>query len=145
MTDESGQDIAEAYKYLNITPNDFTSDQYIINAYRSRLEDTSASNQPQLKQMLLRLGNARQSQRLLDAATDGKTTVDKVNCAHSLTWTAMETYEQALAWLGAEASWPDESILTLHTAKVSFSFHFTITCVHTNFGGSRPLFCVLDG
>ena len=33
----------------------------------------------------------------------------------------METYEQALSWLGAEASYPDDSILTLHTTKITDS------------------------
>jgi len=31
---------------------------------------------------------------------------------------ALETYDQALNWLGAESDYPDDAIITLHTAKV---------------------------
>lgn len=112
------KDTLEAYKQLDISSITSVSDDFIIGRYRSRMEDTGPAMQPHLKAILKTLGNARQSQKLLDAASDGQFSPGLTR-AQMLMFVVIKTYDQALAWLGAEHGYADESILTLHTAKVS--------------------------
>jgi len=67
------QELQEAYNFLDVDPS--TSDSFIVNKYRSRLDDTGLSMQMQMKQMLQKLGRARGSQILLDAASDSQYTM----------------------------------------------------------------------
>jgi len=59
-----------AYDYLDVDPQ--ASDEYIIGKYRSRLADTGPSMHAQIKSMLEKLGRARMSQALRDAASDSE-------------------------------------------------------------------------
>ncbi|KAF2155379.1 cysteine proteinase [Myriangium duriaei CBS 260.36] len=94
--------IDEAYRYLGFAPSVAVTDEIIIDRYRSRMQDTGPSAQPALRAMLKSLASARQSRALLDAASD-----------------TIDTYDQALSWLGAVSDYPDESIVTLFTTKVA--------------------------
>ncbi|KAF2220002.1 hypothetical protein BDZ85DRAFT_205147 [Elsinoe ampelina] len=94
--------IAEAYGFFSIDTKSNLTDQMIVDRYKSRMEDTAASQRPVARTMLKRIGTLRNSRLLLDTASD-----------------TIDNYEQALSWLGAEKSYPDDSILTLHTAKVA--------------------------
>lgn len=94
--------VLEAYQYLGFDPKMPITDQEILDRFRSRMQDTGPSAQPALRGMLKRLATIRQSAALTDAADD-----------------VVETYDQALAWLGAMSDYPDESILTLYTSKIT--------------------------
>lgn len=72
MISQYWQEISNAYKFFNLNPANVISDDYIIGQFKSRMEDTGPSAQPELKLQLRILGNARGSQRLLDTATDGE-------------------------------------------------------------------------
>lgn len=67
------KDILEAFKYFDVSPTSSNNDEIILGRYRSRLDDSSPSAQPHIKAMLKRVGHARGSQKLIDAASDGKT------------------------------------------------------------------------
>lgn len=92
--------IEEAYQFLDVDPS--VSDTFIADKYRSRYDDTGPSMRPRMKEMLQRLVYARQSQELFNIVTD-----------------SLESYQQALSWLGAKEEYNDEAIITLHTTKVS--------------------------
>ncbi|KAF4556212.1 Ubiquitin carboxyl-terminal hydrolase-like protein 8 [Elsinoe fawcettii] len=96
--------VEEAFAYFSIDLKSNLTDQMIVDRYRSRMEDTASSQQPHAREMLKRIGTVRQSRLLIDAASD-----------------TIETYEQALSWIGADKSYPDESILTLFTTKTADS------------------------
>lgn len=64
------QECNEAYNFLDVDPS--VSDEFIVSKYRSRMDDTGPSMQGQMKQMLQKLGRARGSKLLLDAAADSK-------------------------------------------------------------------------
>ena len=96
--------IDSAYRYLGFNTHDTFSDQTIIDRYQSRLVDTGPSGQAELRDKLKTLATARQSSVLADAAND-----------------TINTYPQALLWLGAESHYTDEAILTLFAAKVGDS------------------------
>jgi len=47
--------------------------------------------------------------------------------------TAIETYDQALNWLGAERDYADDAIPVLHTTKVNMRHSFTCILFFTSF------------
>ncbi|KAG9658654.1 cysteine proteinase, partial [Aureobasidium melanogenum] len=95
----SRKDIVQAYKTLGINPDfqENVDDQEIIGLYKSRWSDSSTAGQSDLKIALKTVGQARNSRYILDTAAD-----------------TVETYEQALAWLGADASQADDTIVALY-------------------------------
>ncbi|KAH0273371.1 cysteine proteinase, partial [Aureobasidium melanogenum] len=95
----SRKDIIQAYKTLGINPDfqENVDDQEIIGLYKSRWSDSSTAGQSDLKIALKTVGQARNSRYILDTAAD-----------------TVETYEQALAWLGADASQADDTIVALY-------------------------------
>lgn len=94
------RDIDEAYQFLDIDKT--ADDAYIVSKFRSRYDDTGPSMRPHMKHMLQRLAQARGSSVLQDAASD-----------------TLETYEQAIAWLGAHPDQADDVMVVLHTTKVA--------------------------
>ncbi|CAD0082360.1 unnamed protein product, partial [Aureobasidium vineae] len=108
----SKKDIIQAYKALGIDPDvqNTIDDEQIIGIYKSRWSDSSATGQADLKIALKTLGNARSSRSILDTAAD-----------------TVETYEQALTWLGADASQADDTIVALYGVKVDDSYNDSMT------------------
>lgn len=82
--------------------------------------DSGADRQVQLKLSLKKLGQARQSKKLLDAASDSMFHACKeLGKRFQLNRdAAIETYDQALAFLNAEHVHTDDTITALYTAKV---------------------------
>lgn len=115
------QDIIQAYKALGIDPEmqKTVDDEQIIGIYKSRWSDSSAAGQTDLKTALKTLGQARSSQYILDTAADSKCSFFQEICSRLLIEAAVETYEQALAWLGADATQADDTIVALYGVKVS--------------------------
>ena len=64
------QDISEAYSFLDVDPD--ASEQFILDRFRSRYDDTGPSMRPHMRMMLERIGRTRQSQRLIDAANESE-------------------------------------------------------------------------
>ncbi|KAG9858946.1 cysteine proteinase, partial [Aureobasidium melanogenum] len=95
----SRKDINQAYKALGIEPRfqENVDDEEIIGLYKSRWSDSSTAGQSDLKIALKTVGQARNSRYILDTAAD-----------------TVETYEQALAWLGADATQADDTIVALY-------------------------------
>ncbi|KAG9773774.1 cysteine proteinase, partial [Aureobasidium melanogenum] len=95
----SRKDINQAYKALGIEPrfHENVDDEEIIGLYKSRWSDSSTAGQSDLKIALKTVGQARNSRYILDTAAD-----------------TVETYEQALAWLGADATQADDTIVALY-------------------------------
>jgi ubiquitin carboxyl-terminal hydrolase 25/28 len=93
-------------------------DEQIIGIYKSRWSDSSATGQADLKIALKTLGHARSSRSILDTAADSEYSLPDMPCGQ-LIQAAVETYEQALAWIGADASQADDTIVALYGVKVS--------------------------
>lgn len=68
------RDIENAYRYLALDPSRASSigDDEILGNFESRLTDTSAGLEAELRQQLRILGEARGSYKLKDAASNGK-------------------------------------------------------------------------
>ncbi|KAF2838591.1 cysteine proteinase, partial [Patellaria atrata CBS 101060] len=97
------EEVLKAFAYLAIDSkhNTALSDDNILGHYRARLRDTPESKVGELQQMLRIIGRARNSELIIQAATN-----------------TVETYEQALTWLDAQETTPDDFIGTLYTLKV---------------------------
>ncbi|TIA31590.1 cysteine proteinase [Aureobasidium pullulans] len=106
------KDIDQAYKALGIDPDrqKTVGDEEIIGIYRSRWSSSGPTGRSDLKVALRTLGNARSSRPMLDAAAD-----------------TVETYEQALAWLDANESQADDTIIALYGVKVDDSHNDPMT------------------
>ncbi|KAL9094849.1 MAG: hypothetical protein Q9165_002798 [Trypethelium subeluteriae] len=102
----SRKDVTKAYKYFGIDENhlEIVTDDHILGLFQSRLPDIPYAQESEMRDMLRTLARARNSALLSNAASD-----------------TIETYSQALSWLGAEESTPDDFILTLFKMKVDES------------------------
>ena len=69
----SQSSIVEAYNYFNINPDHASrlNDNHILDLFRSRVPDVGSKELIRMKMALRTLGEARQSQLLIHAATDG--------------------------------------------------------------------------
>ncbi|KAI9666197.1 MAG: ubiquitin-specific protease ubp2 [Bathelium mastoideum] len=99
----SRKDIAKAYQYFGVDKKhvEIISDDHILGLFQSRLPDIGPSQESEMREMLRTLARARRSKLLAQAASN-----------------TIETYGQALSWLGAEESTADDFILTLFKMKV---------------------------
>lgn len=102
------KDLVEAYKDLGITDNLQTAksqpDSYIINLYRALVTDCGPERRARARNSLQKVGQSRGSKAIMNAASD-----------------TVETYEEALAYLGADGDMNDEAITALYGTKVSVS------------------------
>lgn len=105
----SRKDLDDAYRELGVSAYD--SDDRILNLFQAVLPDSSLERQNTLRSMLSKIATFRNSQALKNAATQ-----------------TLETYEEALQWLGqgADKNTSDDFIITLYTMKVSHIFLFSI-------------------
>ncbi|KAF2717641.1 cysteine proteinase [Polychaeton citri CBS 116435] len=97
----SRKDLDDAYREIGVSAYD--SDERILNLFQAVLPDSSLERQNTLRSMLSKIGTFRDSQALKNAATQ-----------------TLETYEEALQWLGqgADKNTSDDFIITLYTMKV---------------------------
>ncbi|KAF2737905.1 cysteine proteinase [Polyplosphaeria fusca] len=98
------KDVHAAYKYFGLSLDhiELLSDDFIVSQFRSRLQDISSSMAQEAREKLRIIGHARHSQLMLQEASD-----------------AIETYEQALSWLGLDSSQPDDFVVTMFGVKIS--------------------------
>ncbi|KAF2207210.1 hypothetical protein CERZMDRAFT_71801 [Cercospora zeae-maydis SCOH1-5] len=85
----SRRDLAAAYRYLDISPTDAqtSDDERILNLFYVRISDSGPEAKEEARHALRKIGIVRQSQRLIRAAEQ-----------------TIETYEEALDWLGNGAN-----------------------------------------
>jgi ubiquitin carboxyl-terminal hydrolase 25/28 len=95
-------EVASAYRYFDIDPAHAKAlnDEHITGVFRSRLADISPTTAEESRRQLRIIGHARGSNTIKEAATD-----------------ALETYEQALSWLGMDKDASDDFILTMFAVK----------------------------
>lgn len=100
------KEVAKAYSSLGMDHKhaELLSDEIIIGQFKSRLQDISPALEEDTRNMLRIIGQARQSQRILQEASN-----------------AIETYEQALSWLDLDPGQPDEFVQTMFTVKAADS------------------------
>lgn len=98
----SRRDVRAAYRFLNAKEED--SDEHIINAFSARQSSCGRQAQEENREALGKIGLARQSTRLIKASKQ-----------------ELETYEDALSWLGAERTVEDGFIVTMLTIKTEDS------------------------
>ncbi|RMZ78036.1 hypothetical protein DV737_g4114, partial [Chaetothyriales sp. CBS 132003] len=92
----------EAYNYFGLGQNDASvDDDYIIGIFSSRLED-SPSHEQQMRAHLSVIGQHRNSTKIIQFADN-----------------SVNTYEQALDYLGADATVSDEGIHACYTVKLT--------------------------
>jgi ubiquitin carboxyl-terminal hydrolase 25/28 len=92
-----------AYRFLAIDPSHShaLSDDVIISTYRVRLPDISPSQREEARRQLRIIGESRDSFAIIQEAAD-----------------TIDTYEQALSWLGLEHGQADDFVRTMYTIKV---------------------------
>ncbi|KAF2166323.1 hypothetical protein M409DRAFT_66774 [Zasmidium cellare ATCC 36951] len=100
----SRRDLSAAYRNLQVTASD--DDERVLNLYHVLISDAGPSQQDDARQALYKIGLARGSQRLIKAAQQ-----------------TMDTYEDALAWLGngANKDTADDMLLSLVAVKTGDS------------------------
>ena len=104
----SRRDISAAYRYFGINSiqqGEQTDDSRIIGIFQSQSADSGLIGQQQARTHLYKLGLARTSQVL-------------INAAHQ----SVDTYEDALSWLGngVNKNTADEGLIAVYTLRVSW-------------------------
>jgi ubiquitin carboxyl-terminal hydrolase 25/28 len=99
----SRREVDAGYRYFGIEPAhaSLINDEHIIGVFKSRLSDTSPSMADEPRRMLRIIGDARYSASIRAEAAD-----------------ALETYEQALSWLGLSPDQADDFVVTMVSLKV---------------------------
>lgn len=97
-------EVITAYQYFGIDPQHtrVITDEHIIGVFRSRLSDISPSAIEEARRQLRIIGQARNSDTLVREASD-----------------AIETYDQALSWLGLDKDQADDFVPTMFSLKTS--------------------------
>ena len=111
----SRRDLSAAYRFLNISPLESKTvpDSVIIERYQAQQPDLSAASQQEAREHLYKIGVSRKSTLLLNASRQ-----------------SVETYEDALSWLGNGVSknTSDEGILAVFSIKVGRAcYNSTVT------------------
>jgi ubiquitin carboxyl-terminal hydrolase 25 len=113
--------LAEAYRYFNFKVDSPPSDdEYIIGTFQARVQDAPV-HEAQMLEHLRVIGSHRQSRRILDVAEDCTSTYSNPTriIIDTKISSAVNSYDQALAFLRGEPATPDDFILPLFTAKAS--------------------------
>ncbi|KAL1303261.1 hypothetical protein AAFC00_006675 [Neodothiora populina] len=102
------RDLEDAYNDISGT-RDLASaknidEQYIISLYRATISDCGTEQRAKLRQSLQKIGQSRASKAIMNAASD-----------------TVETYDEALSYLGAEQGMGDEAIIALYGTKIGDS------------------------
>ena len=113
------REVAKAYKYFGIDPvhSAHLSDEIIVGQFRARLQDISPALEDETRNMLRIIGQARQSSQILQEASNGERSI-LFGDMQPLTFTAIETYAQALSWLDVDAETLDEFVQAMFAFKV---------------------------
>jgi ubiquitin carboxyl-terminal hydrolase 25/28 len=100
------RDLDAAYRYIGMEPahGSSLSDEFIINQVRARLPDISQPEREELRRQLRIVGDARNSEAMRREASE-----------------TIDTYEEALSWLGLDHSQPDDFVRTMFTIKVGYA------------------------
>ncbi|KAJ8610423.1 hypothetical protein MRB53_038585 [Persea americana] len=99
----SRRDLVEAYTFFNLPlGGGAADDERIMNLYQAQSGDLGPEASEKARNMLLRIGNARGSQLLINAAQQ-----------------TIETVQEALAWLGngIHENTPDDMVITVFAIK----------------------------
>ena len=94
-------ELAKAYQYFGLNMYAKTDDDHIIGLFESRLQDAKA-HEHQMRDFLFTIGNHRNSRRIMDVSKN-----------------VMTTYEQALHFLGIDASTSDEHVQAVFAVKMA--------------------------
>ncbi|KAK8186701.1 hypothetical protein BC567DRAFT_259913 [Phyllosticta citribraziliensis] len=100
----SRKDVAEALKYFDfdIADVDKLEATHIIGSFRARLSDIPARQVPEARQMLAKIGSYKDDKDIFDAAND-----------------SIESYDQAISYLGISSDTPDDFVASTATVKQS--------------------------
>ncbi|KAI9825184.1 MAG: hypothetical protein M1819_000589 [Sarea resinae] len=97
----SRKDVRDAYAYFGLPPTASLDDEHIIGLFKSRIAD-APKQEEEARSYLRTIGQVRGSEIIERAVSN-----------------TITTYDQALSWLGAELSTPDEFIVTMFTLKTT--------------------------
>ncbi len=121
------QQLTEAFRYFGLHMDNNLDDEHIIGTFQSRSLD-APSQDAQSREQLRIIGNHRKSKKILDIADDCMSTMhpklvlrppEPESVTDSLI--ALNTYEQALAFLNGDETTHDEFMPSLFTSKVRLS------------------------
>ena len=110
--------LANAYRYFGFhVESPPSEDAHIIGTFQSRVQD-APMQASQMREHLKIIGSHRKSNIILDIAEDCTNSPMMYRIViNTETLTAVNTYEQALAFLRGESTTADDFIPTLFTAK----------------------------
>ena len=133
----SDAELDEAWRTIGVdgSHSKFLKDEHILSKYRARVQDCSPDEQKRMRQALSIVAEHQQSALLRDAAAESTCTIagvlQKTTMPNTNRFVAIETYEQALSYLGADENTSDEFIIVLKTAKVRrVDCRFSFVCLH---------------
>jgi A repeated domain in UCH-protein len=71
------KEVAKAYRYFGINPvhSAQLTDEIIVGQFRARLQDTSPASEDETRNMLRIIGQARQSSKILQEASNGERSI----------------------------------------------------------------------
>ena len=117
----SRRDIFAAYRYFNISPSEGKNieDSRVLQLFQAQQPDLGPAAQEEARAHLYKLGLLRQSNLLINASRQ-----------------SVETYEDALSWLGngVNKDTPDEALLAVLAIRVSTTFS-----IHAIVARQQPL------
>jgi len=112
--------LTEAYIALGLSPYPPPVDAtFIEECYNRRVQDSSPLAIAELRKHLGIIGQHLSNDRLRDIADDCESMTPPENVGRINKILALETYEQALAYLDVEKSTPNEFLITMYSVKVS--------------------------
>ena len=112
------EQLRDAYDFFRLQADAALDDEYIIGNFYSRLQDAPV-HEKEMREHLRIIGAYRQSPKISAAAEDSEHALDdRVYSALANLATALSTYEQALTFLGCNATTSDDFIPTMYTSKV---------------------------
>lgn len=118
------QELMEAYRDITAQSElrnaQDLSDDEIVNRYKALVTDSGPERQKTLKQSLKKIGLSRNSQKISKIASDCKLVLGSLlSIKKDLHTTAIETYEEALAFIGVDKDTDDEMIVSACVGNVS--------------------------
>jgi ubiquitin carboxyl-terminal hydrolase 25/28 len=114
----SYKSIMDSYKYFGLDPSrQGLTDDTIIGAFKARLEDSSKTQELDMREHLRIIGVSRSSDKIQSLANRCKQQAFDFRTSLTI-FLALSSYSEALTWLDADQSTSDDFIVSLAGVKV---------------------------
>ena len=113
------QELRDAYRYFGLhVDGPLLDDDHIIGTFQSRVQD-APKQEAEMREQLKLIGSHRKSKRILSIAEDCMDPSKHREMISTKLLLAINTYQQALAYLNCEETTGDDFIVTMYASKVS--------------------------